>query len=89
MEVVSGDPLEFVRMLKRQDGLGIWLCGGGKVAAALREEIDELIVKINPVVIGSGVPLFDCGYAPQRYEVVSGRVFGSGVAVMTYAKGRP
>ncbi|MFD9936971.1 dihydrofolate reductase family protein [Streptomyces massasporeus] len=88
VEVVPGDPLEFVRMLKRQEGLGIWLCGGGKVAAALREEIDELIVKINPVVIGSGVPLFDCGYAPQRYEVVSGQVFASGVTVMTYTRSR-
>ncbi|MFJ8053153.1 dihydrofolate reductase family protein [Streptomyces luteogriseus] len=89
VEVVAGDPVDFVRMLKKEEGLGIWLCGGGKVAAALREEIDELIVKINPVVIGSGVPLFDCGYAPQRYEVVSGRVFDSGVTIMTYAKGRP
>ncbi|MEV5514618.1 dihydrofolate reductase family protein [Streptomyces flaveolus] len=89
VEVVPGDPLDFVRMLKKEDGLDIWLCGGGKAAAALRDEIDELIVKINPVVIGSGVPLFDSGYSPQRYEVVSGRVFDSGVTIMTYAKGRP
>ncbi|OKJ85767.1 dihydrofolate reductase family protein [Streptomyces sp. CB02400] len=89
VEVVPGDPLDFVRTLKKEDGLGIWLCGGGKAAAALRDEIDELIVKINPVVIGSGVPLFDSGYSPQRYEVVSGRVFDSGVTIMTYAKARP
>lgn len=88
VEVVSGDPVDFVRMLKEEDGLGIWLCGGGKIAAVLRDEIDELIVKINPVVIGSGIPLFDSGYSPQRYEVVSGRVFDSGVAIMTYARGR-
>ncbi|MGJ5797779.1 dihydrofolate reductase family protein [Streptomyces europaeiscabiei] len=89
MEVVPGDPIDFVRMLKKEDGLGIWLCGGGKIAAVLRDEIDELIVKINPVVIGSGIPLFDSGCSPQRYEVVSGQVFDGGVTIMTYAKGRP
>lgn len=88
VEVVRDDPLDFVRTLKKEDGLDIWLCGGGKAAAALRDEIDELIVKINPVVIGSGVPLFDSGYSPQRYEVVSGRVFDSGVTIMTYARAR-
>ncbi|MET7765970.1 hypothetical protein ABZS71_29700 [Streptomyces sp. NPDC005393] len=53
---------------------------------SLRDEIDELTVKINPVVIGSGIPIFDSPYAPQRYTVVSGTVFESGVTVMTYAR---
>lgn len=86
VELVTGDAQEFVRALKEQEGLGIWLCGGGKLAAALRDEIDELIVKINPVVIGSGIPLFDSAYSPQRYRVVTGQVFDSGVTIMTYAK---
>ncbi|GAA1918712.1 dihydrofolate reductase family protein [Streptomyces durmitorensis] len=90
VEVLSGDPLDSVRTLKKEDdGLGIWLCGGGKAAASLRDEIDEIIVKINPIVIGSGIPLFDSGYSPQRYDVVSGQVFDSGVTVMTYAKAQP
>ncbi|MFF7679779.1 dihydrofolate reductase family protein [Actinacidiphila glaucinigra] len=29
-ELVPGDPLEFVRELKRQDGAGVWLRGGGR-----------------------------------------------------------
>ncbi|MDG4859698.1 dihydrofolate reductase family protein [Streptomyces sp. T-3] len=86
VELVPGDALEFVRGLKEQAGLDIWLCGGGKLAASLRDEIDELIVKINPVVIGSGVPLFDSGYLPQGYRTVAGQVFDSGVAIMAYAK---
>ena len=86
VELVSEDPSAFVRTLKKEEGLDLWLCGGGKLAAALRDEIDEVIVKINPVVIGSGVPLFDSDYSPQRYRVVSGRVFTSGVTVVTYAK---
>ncbi|WP_281727979.1 hypothetical protein [Streptomyces sp. RKND-216] len=36
-------------------------------------------------MIGAGVPLFDSAYSPQRYRVVSGQVFDSGVTVMAYA----
>ncbi|MET9819696.1 dihydrofolate reductase family protein [Streptomyces sp. NPDC006355] len=89
VEVAPGDPLDFVRKLKKEDGLDIWLCGGGKLAAALRDEIDELVIKLNPVVIGSGIPLFDSAYSPQRYQTVSGQVFDSGVTIMTYASMRP
>ncbi|MBT2401114.1 hypothetical protein [Streptomyces sp. ISL-100] len=43
--VVPGDPLALVRELKLEEGtgLGIWLCGGGKLAGALLPEIDELV----------------------------------------------
>lgn len=86
VRLIGEDPVRAVRELKRQDGMGIWLCGGGKLAASLRSEIDELIVKINPVVMGAGIPLFDSAYAPERYDVTSGTVYSSGVTVMTYAK---
>lgn len=54
----SGDPVELVRDLKRRPGLGIWLCGGDDLAAQLAPEIDELHLKVNPVVLGRGTPLF-------------------------------
>ncbi|TLW91660.1 dihydrofolate reductase [Saccharomonospora piscinae] len=85
VELVRTDPLTRVRELKREEGAGIWLCGGGTIAAALRDEIDELVVKLHPVVAGDGIPLFHGGgFAPQRYELADSAAYGSGVVVLTY-----
>src|SRR5262249_25102569 len=56
--LVSGDPVAFVKGLKEEPGKDIWLCGGGELATALAPEIDELILKVNPVLLGSGIRLF-------------------------------
>jgi len=66
VQLHTGDPVDLVRRLKTEDGKDIWLCGGGKLAGAVASEIDELILKINPVVIGAGIPLFD-GFAGARH----------------------
>ncbi|MFI6849344.1 dihydrofolate reductase family protein [Kitasatospora sp. NBC_00085] len=86
VEIVSADPVAFVRDLKRQDGAGIWLCGGAALAGQLLEEIDELIVKRYPVVIGSGLPLFHAPFLPVGFTLTDSRVFNTGATITTYAK---
>ncbi|MFG3285612.1 dihydrofolate reductase family protein [Streptomyces sp. NPDC048111] len=86
VNIVSGDAAAFVRGLKQQEGQGIWLCGGGKLAAQLLPEIDELIIKRNPVVLGAGIPLFDGPFAPTSFTLTESRTFDTGVAVQTYTR---
>lgn len=86
VEIVSTDPVAAVQQLKRDNGIGIWLCGGGQLAHILRSEIDELIVKLNPVVIGSGVPLFAGSFDLQRYTLTQSHTYRSGVVLLTYVK---
>ncbi|WP_413465188.1 dihydrofolate reductase family protein [Nocardia seriolae] len=50
VELISADPLERVRELKREKGLGIWLCGGGELAQTLMPEIDQVFLKLYPIV---------------------------------------
>lgn len=80
------DASELIRELKVEDGGGIWLAGGGHLAAELRTEIDELVIKRNPIVLGAGVPLFDGSFEPQPFERVSSRSFDTGVVVEVYRR---
>jgi dihydrofolate reductase len=82
--VIAADPLDEVRRLKEQPGKGIWLAGGGQLAGVLLPAIDELVLKIYPVVAGSGIPLFATGFGPVSSRLTSSRSFDSGTIVATY-----
>jgi dihydrofolate reductase len=83
----ASDPVDTVRALKQQEGKGIWLCGGGALAAILADEIDRLALKINPVTLGSGIPLFGPrGYATTSWARTGTEAFGSGVILAEYRR---
>lgn len=85
---LTNDPVATVRKLKAEDGLDIYLCGGGSLAGALREEIDTLILKRYPIVFGSGIGLFgDTGYAAMPFHPVDTLSFDNGVTFTTYTRG--
>jgi dihydrofolate reductase len=86
VEVVATDPSGFVRRLKGEDGGGIYLCGGGTLAAALVAEIDELVIKTNPVVVGEGIPLFQGAVEPHRFRPTALHTIDSGVTFAHYER---
>ncbi|WP_280183202.1 dihydrofolate reductase family protein [Nocardia cyriacigeorgica] len=89
VELISADPLATVRELKRDKGLGIWLCGGGELAQALLPEIDQIFLKLYPIVLGRGRSLFGDGPKlpePTRFRVITSQVFEDGVAFVKYAR---
>ena len=84
---LTDDPLTAVRALKQEDGLDVWLCGGGELAGTLLSEIDRLVLKRHPVAFGSGIPLFGGrAYEPTRFRTAGRRAFASGVAIEDYAR---
>ncbi|MGK9221761.1 MULTISPECIES: dihydrofolate reductase family protein [unclassified Microbacterium] len=84
---ITADPLERVRELKQEDGLDIYLCGGGDLAGQLIDEIDRLVLKRNPFAFGSGVPLFGSApYEARHFAHERTRAFDSGVVVQEYVR---
>ncbi|MBN2624843.1 MAG: dihydrofolate reductase family protein [Acidimicrobiales bacterium] len=88
VEVIDRDPVEVVRELKAEPAAaGIWLCGGSALAGALCEEIDRLVLKVNPVLLGAGLPLLGSSTSRVRdFERQDCRTFDSGVVVLTYRR---
>ena len=87
VEIVRDDPRARVQQLKAEEGLGIYLAGGGQLAGELLPEIDRLVVKKYPVVAGSGIPAFATGFAPTPFILEDARTFSNGCAVLQYRRG--
>ncbi|QHC63018.1 dihydrofolate reductase [Rathayibacter festucae] len=86
VETMAGDVRAQVAALKREPGRDVWLCGGGDLAAQLIGEIDEIQVKISPLLLGAGVPLFGGLPQPVALEAVELRALPGGVALATYRR---
>jgi len=84
VHVYRGAALDLVRQLKAEEGKDIWLCGGARLAASVFGEIDELILKINPVVIGSGIPLFDGAVSARATILTEHKVYANGFVFARY-----
>ncbi|SFX60345.1 dihydrofolate reductase family protein [Streptomyces atratus] len=91
VELVADDPVATVRELKQQDGKDIWLIGGAELAGALYSEIDGLIIKLSPMTIGTGIPLFSdkAVFDPRGWDLTDHTVLKCGAAFLTYARKTP
>lgn len=86
----TSDALATAQQLKQEPGLSIYLCGGGNLAGALLPEIDRLILKRNPIVLGAGIPLFGNTASPATaFTLTACRAFTSGVIIEEYEKTQP
>ncbi|GAB4492942.1 MAG: dihydrofolate reductase family protein [Saprospiraceae bacterium] len=86
VQLVRENEIDFIKNLKTEPGKDIWLCGGGALAGSLlhNELIDELWLKLNPVVFGSGITLF--GDNKQKIDLVflNSKTYESGVLLLQY-----
>lgn len=73
-----------MRELKAEDGMDIWLCGGGTLACALSGEIEALIMKRHPILIGAGLPLVVGDFSPRVFDLTEQFAVAGGVTISTY-----
>lgn len=83
VEAWAGDPASRMAALKKEPGRDIWLCGGGDLAAQLAGQIDELQIKLNPLSLGAGTPLF-AGAATHAWRLRSLEELPGGVGLLTH-----
>lgn len=88
VELVADDPVATVRGLKQLDGKDIWLLGGAELAGSLYSEIDALILKVGPLTIGDGIPLFSrkAAFDPRTWTLTDHTALKSGAVFLTYTR---
>lgn len=84
--LVDDNPVSFVKGLKAEGNHQIWLCGGSQLATPLLEAglIDKVVIKLNLVIFGSGVPVFGeltkfCSLSLQETKT-----YECGIVFLTY-----
>lgn len=84
--ILKGDLVEEIKKLKQQPGNDITILGSGSIVTQLADAglIDTYQFMIDPVAIGHGTPAFDGLQHKLDLELISSRVFKSGVVLLIY-----
>jgi dihydrofolate reductase len=87
--LLSGDVPAAVTALKQQQGKDVVILGSGQLIRSLMTHnlIDEFLLMIHPVVLGSGQRLFADGVAPAAFDLVDSTPTATGVVIATYRLG--
>lgn len=84
--LLKGDLAEELARLKQQPGKNIGIAGSpGLVHSLLQQDLlDELMLMVHPVVVGSGKRLFKDGDALKRMQLVSTKPTRTGTVILIY-----
>ncbi|HEY7942888.1 MAG TPA: dihydrofolate reductase family protein [Casimicrobiaceae bacterium] len=75
-----------VRRIKSQDGPDLILWGSSTLTSVLLEHglVDEVLLVVYPVLLGTGKRFFAEGTPPRSFELVGSKALPSGVILTTY-----
>ena len=85
-EVVSG--VEEIKRIKASQGPDLQVWGSSQLVQLLlaHELVDELRLKIHPVLLGQGKKLFDAGLTPASFKLAESFVTSTGVIMAFYKR---
>src|ERR1700689_4157980 len=83
-EALGADIVEGIRRIKSQDGPGLILWGSSTLTSTLLEHglVDEVLLIVYPVLLGTGKRFFAEGTPPRSLELVSTKATPSGVILI-------
>lgn len=84
--LLKGDAADAVADLKQQPGPDLTILGSGELIQSLRRRnlIDEYVLLIHPLILGSGRRLFPEGSPPADLRLASSVTTTTGVLIATY-----
>lgn len=83
---VAADGVEAVARLREEEGLEIWLMGGGALFASLLEAglVDVVEVAVIPVILGRGIPMQQGVSTRRDLSLTRVTEMGRGVVMMEF-----
>jgi len=89
--LLKGDAAEAVARLKEELGKDLVILGSGELVQSLmrRNLVDEYVLLIHPLVLGSGRRLFADGGAFAALRLVDTKTTTTGVVIATYQLAEP
>ncbi len=86
IEFYSGSLAALVSQLKAEPGKDIFCDGGAEIVNLLMKDslIDEFIVSVIPVFLGSGIRLFHSGRPETRLTLLGSKAFDTGLMQLHY-----
>ncbi len=84
--VVGAGMVEGIRRLKSQDGPDVLLMGSSTLTSAILEHglADEIVLLVDPVLLGVGKKLFADGTPARAFELNSSTPTSTGIVVNSY-----
>lgn len=87
IKFVSEDITSFIKQLKNKNGKDIWICGGANIVNQLVKSnlIDEYHITTIPVILGSGIRLFQDDNINIKLKLKESKV-ENGIITNIYSK---
>ncbi|HUI30081.1 MAG TPA: dihydrofolate reductase family protein [Candidatus Acidoferrales bacterium] len=89
IEIVAMKPKELLNYISRGGYSNLYIDGGKVIQSFLTEDlIDEMTITRVPVLLGSGIPLFDSLDREYRFEHLETKVYPNGLVRSRYERKR-
>ncbi|MFD0798239.1 dihydrofolate reductase family protein [Maribacter chungangensis] len=78
--------IDRIKEIKESAQSDIYLCGGGEFAGWLFDNglIDQLKLKLNPIILGNGIRLFGNSQTKAKWNLKETESFDDGLKILTY-----
>ena len=83
---IGPDLVDSIRGIKAKDGKDLILSGSSTLTSALLEHglADEMVLLVNPVLLGKGKRLFSEGTPPRAFSLQSTQALPSGIVINNF-----